>query len=166
MRQREIKLNLLDECDWIAFLRISIVFMLIQCVNWTGGWQKQGKRSINFISLTDGYICIHSGMTATIAYVSLRGVLIILANMIWSLTYSRVRDVLTPVISIHILSQTTPDSKVQGAKMGPAWVLWAPGGLHVGPMNLAIRNLFYYAYIQKYLKYLLVCGFGIVEGVF
>ena len=33
----------------------------------------------------------------------------------------------------------SPDSKVYGAIMGPTWVLWAPGGPHVGPINLAIR---------------------------
>ena len=33
----------------------------------------------------------------------------------------------------------TPDSKVHGANMGPTWVLSAPDGHHVGPMNLAIR---------------------------
>ena len=33
-----------------------------------------------------------------------------------------------------------PDSKVHGANMGPAWVLLAPHGSHVGPMNLAIRG--------------------------
>ena len=32
-----------------------------------------------------------------------------------------------------------PDSKVHGANMGPTWVLLAPDGPHVGPMNLAIR---------------------------
>ena len=32
----------------------------------------------------------------------------------------------------------TPDSKVHGANMGPTWVLSAPGGPHVGLMNLAI----------------------------
>ena len=32
-----------------------------------------------------------------------------------------------------------PDSKVHGAYMGPTWVLSAPAGPHVGPMNLAIR---------------------------
>ena len=32
-----------------------------------------------------------------------------------------------------------PDSKVHGANMGPTWVLTAPDGPHVGPMNLAIR---------------------------
>ena len=33
----------------------------------------------------------------------------------------------------------SPDSKVHGANMGPTWVLSAPYGPHVGPMNLAIR---------------------------
>ena len=32
-----------------------------------------------------------------------------------------------------------PDSKIHGANMGPTWLLWAPGGSHVSPMNLAIR---------------------------
>ena len=32
-----------------------------------------------------------------------------------------------------------PDNKVHGANMGPTWVLSAPGGPHVGPMNLARR---------------------------
>ena len=42
------------------------------------------------------------------------------------------------VISIHE-KIAYPDSKVHGANMGPTWVLWAPDGPHVGPMNLAIR---------------------------
>ena len=33
-----------------------------------------------------------------------------------------------------------PDSKVHGANMGPTWVLSAPDGSHVGPINLAIRE--------------------------
>ena len=46
---------------------------------------------------------------------------------------------------IHVCSHPTtddsryPDSKVHGANMGPIWVLSAPGGPHVGPMNLVIR---------------------------
>ena len=32
-----------------------------------------------------------------------------------------------------------PNSKVHGANMGPTWVLPAPGGPRVGPLNLAIR---------------------------
>ena len=33
-----------------------------------------------------------------------------------------------------------PDSKVHVANMGPTWVLSAPDGPHVGPMNFAIRD--------------------------
>ena len=40
---------------------------------------------------------------------------------------------------VHIGSQTHPDSKVHGANMGPTWVLSAPDGPHVDPINLAIR---------------------------
>ena len=39
-------------------------------------------------------------------------------------------------------STSIPDSKVHGANMGPTWVLSAPGGPHVGPMNLAIWDPF------------------------
>ena len=35
---------------------------------------------------------------------------------------------------------TIADSKVHGANMGPTWVLSAPDGPHIGPMNLAIRD--------------------------
>ena len=31
------------------------------------------------------------------------------------------------------------DNKAHGSNMGPTWVLSAPDGPHVGPMNLAIR---------------------------
>ena len=34
-----------------------------------------------------------------------------------------------------------PDSKVHGVNLGPIWVLSAPDGPHVGPMNLAIRDI-------------------------
>ena len=36
-------------------------------------------------------------------------------------------------------SDMYPDSKVPVANTGPTWVLAAPGGPHIGPMNLAIR---------------------------
>ena len=39
-----------------------------------------------------------------------------------------------------------PNSKVHGAHMGPTWVLSAPDGPHVGPMNLAIRAVHFYFY--------------------
>ena len=34
-----------------------------------------------------------------------------------------------------------PDSKVHGANMGPAWILSAPDGPHIGPMSLALREV-------------------------
>ena len=43
------------------------------------------------------------------------------------------------IVSSTLVSNITfLDSKVHGANMGPTWVLSAPGGSHVGPMNLAI----------------------------
>ena len=39
---------------------------------------------------------------------------------------------------LHFFNTQIPDSKVHGAIMEPAWVLSAPGGPDVGPMNLAI----------------------------
>ena len=40
------------------------------------------------------------------------------------------------------ISRTSiPDSKVHGANMGPIWGRQDPGGPHIDPMNLAIRNI-------------------------
>ena len=38
------------------------------------------------------------------------------------------------------MMQASPNSKVHGANSGPTWVLSAPDGPHVGPMNLVIRE--------------------------
>ena len=38
------------------------------------------------------------------------------------------------------VTYTNPESKVHGANTGPTWVLSAPDGPHVGPMNLAITE--------------------------
>ena len=52
-----------------------------------------------------------------------------------------IQHVITKPDSTQVLNWAVniPDSKVHGANMGPAWVLSAPDGPHVGPMNLAIR---------------------------
>ena len=36
---------------------------------------------------------------------------------------------------------SNPDSKIHVANMGPTWVLSDPDGPHVGPMNLALREI-------------------------
>ena len=51
-------------------------------------------------------------------------------------TYYQWRDFVQTFV---FMDTVCPDSKVHGAIMGPAWVLSAPDGPHVGPMNLAIR---------------------------
>ena len=53
-------------------------------------------------------------------------------------------DQISPKYSLYVpqLAQEVPDSKVHGANMGPARVLSAPDGPHVGPTNLAIRGIF------------------------
>ena len=51
---------------------------------------------------------------------------------------------------IHNISWD-PDNKVHGANMGPTWVLSAPDGPHVGPMDLAIRG----CRIASYFRHLL-----------
>ena len=48
--------------------------------------------------------------------------------------FHRLMFPIPPNFQIH-----SPDSKVHGANMGPTWVLSAPDGSHVGPMNLVIR---------------------------
>ena len=45
-------------------------------------------------------------------------------------------DLRPDIIEQNTLPDTYPDSKVHGANMGPTWVLSAPDGPHVGPMNL------------------------------
>ena len=40
--------------------------------------------------------------------------------------------------ALSALASLYPDIKIHGTNMGPTWVLSAPDGPHVGPMNLAI----------------------------
>ena len=54
-----------------------------------------------------------------------------------TISHSNVSRVLLTIT--HIL-RIIPDSKVHGANMRPTWVLSAPEGPNVGPMDLAIRD--------------------------
>ena len=47
--------------------------------------------------------------------------------------------------NVECMQISIPDSKVHGANMGPTWVMSAPGGPHVGPTNLAIRDVHYHS---------------------
>ena len=57
--------------------------------------------------------------------------------------------------SIHVMVYMNPDSKVHGANMGPTWVLSDPDGPHVGPMNLAIREMSRY-YYRAFVNYRMI----------
>ena len=58
-------------------------------------------------------------------------------------SHSRVKDTEHEKLAANFLLLTYDDidSKVHGANMGPTWVLSAPDGPRVGPMNLAIRDI-------------------------
>ena len=49
------------------------------------------------------------------------------------------KSTIARISSYKEIDETSPDSKMHGANMGPIWVLLAPDGPHVGPMNLDIR---------------------------
>ena len=44
-------------------------------------------------------------------------------------------------LDIAMIVLIFPDSKVHGANMGPTWVLSAPDGPDIGPMNLAVSDM-------------------------
>ena len=54
----------------------------------------------------------------------------------------------------YVLMDLIPDSKVDGANMGPVWGRQDPGGPHVGPMNFAAMYLGYYHKTSKLLYFL------------
>ena len=54
----------------------------------------------------------------------------------------------TQITYIQRIQKNIPDSKVHGANMGPTWVLPAPDGPHVGPINLAIRVLMAHVFLS------------------
>ena len=49
---------------------------------------------------------------------------------------------------LHIICVFYPNSNIHGANMGPTWVLLAPDGPHVGPMNLVIWVHLFRAFIN------------------
>ena len=53
-----------------------------------------------------------------------------------------------------MIIQCCPDSKVHGANMGPIWGRQDPGGLHFGPMNVAIWvHMFSQIILERYLNF-------------
>ena len=61
--------------------------------------------------------------------------------LIWLLNHGEMCDDFSFVICLLFSANKIPDNKVHGANMGPTWGRQDPGGTHVGPMNLAIRDV-------------------------
>ena len=55
--------------------------------------------------------------------------------------YSVYRDIWYSTNMSLLEGKAYPNSKVHGANMRPTWVLSAPDGPHVGPMNFVIRDM-------------------------
>ena len=64
----------------------------------------------------------------------------ICSQLCWVIVQQVQYSYIVAINLLIILVYTIPDSKFRVAHMGPTWVLSAPGGPHVGPMNLAIRD--------------------------
>ena len=63
------------------------------------------------------------------------------------------RPVLSLSLDLTVLCEaagSVEDNKVHGANMGPTWVLSAPDGPHVGPTNLAIRDVIHSSHSIAY----------------
>ena len=60
-------------------------------------------------------------------------------------------------VSVIASHKDVLDSRIHGANMGPTWVLSAPDGTHVDPMNLAIRSVAVQAKLTDNKKVLYSC---------
>ena len=65
-------------------------------------------------------------------------------TIFWNTKNKHNREMCQYCFFIHWTS-SIPDSKVHRANMEPTWVLSAPDGPHIGPMNLVIRGMLCFA---------------------
>ena len=85
----------------------------------------------------------------------------------WNIYWISLRDVITQ----HRLMEwkyiiKLPDNKVHGTNMGPTWVLSAPFGPHIGPMDLAIRVFVFIGWCVFLIPYDFFSWFGNLWGLF
>ena len=64
---------------------------------------------------------------------------ILTAQTLYNAKYNSMYIIISTSLGVQL--HHSPESKVHGANMGPTWVLSAPDGTHVGPMNLALREI-------------------------
>ena len=63
-------------------------------------------------------------------------------------------NIMMETMALYLFQHNYPDRKVHGANMGPTWVLSAPDGPHVIPMNLAIMVVNNYNGIKGFHSYI------------
>ena len=100
---------------------------MINCLIWMGK-RKSNDGSLHWLFQFIWYVIrpIRDPMEHTLFYAVI-------------IAHTRTNIYVYAYICVHTLPVGVPDCKVHWANMGPTWVLSAPDGSHVGPMNLAIR---------------------------
>ena len=90
-----------------------------------------------FLAAVWDYSCESRGLSFSRGFVLRRIYLVVFYSIPWHRNVAdwSLSGKTKTILSLH----SHPDSKVHGANMGPTWVLSAPDGPHVDPMNLAIR---------------------------
>ena len=89
-------------------------------------WVVWGEVTMRYPKYT---VCSVPGITPSVAY---------LDSFLLKLSHPHNSTIPTPWNHCGLV---IPDSKVHGVNMGPHWVLSAPDGLHISPMNPAIRDV-------------------------
>ena len=89
-------------------------------------WRQAGSKSLcnaNYYGITTLLDLLFQGLSQ--------------ARYYWAISGIRLHK---EVLFVHTLYECEyfPDSKIQGANMGPIWGREDPSGPHVGPMNFAI----------------------------
>ena len=93
--------------------------------------------------------CLRSNVSQTVFKTSCHILIWCQSPLMWIWGYF-FRICLETIGSNGWYHKSHPESKVNGANMGTTWLLSAPDGPHVGPMNLAIRAGYTISCCYKY----------------
>ena len=133
-----------DDCKTLFFQRCSLFFIISNtCTSHETGTVNQRATIVRpwaiFSSILHSFHTCHphynSGAQNISAILFIFDTAIYLSRSMYPIGYG----VSSLAFCDHVA--LIPDSNVHVAHMGPTWVLSAPGGPHVVPTNLAIRDL-------------------------
>ena len=159
----ELILHALQWCH-MSIMTSQVTENIIVCPIVYSGWQQRKHQSSTLLVLLrrlpgSPVDSPHKWpiTRTTFAYQDVVNDMIILKAFLWR---KNIWPTFTKTIKIYLKNKNSvtyafPDSKVHGANMGPTWVLSAPDGPHVGPMDLAIR-VYTPHWISQSLRYTVV----------